>query len=217
MGVGMVPESDVVGSHSPRVRVYIASSLDGFIAGPEDDLSWLTGPDAVNPGGGTDPGALTFDGFISEVGAVLMGRGTFDVVRGLDWWGYGERPVLVATHRALDPGARGKVRAVSGTIREMVTLAKDVAGGKDVYIDGGALIRQAVDADLVDEITVTLAPIALGAGHPLFAGIRKPYPIRIIGHHTFEGGMVQLRAIPANRHVSFVAPMLENRAGRIRP
>lgn len=183
-------------SKSPRVRVYIASSLDGFIAGPGNDLSWLTGPDAANPGGATDSDALTFDRFIADVGAVLMGRGTYDVVQGMEWWGYGKRPVLVATHRPLDNEGRPTVRAVSGTIAEVVALAKEAADGKDVYIDGGELIRQAVDADLIDEITLTLAPIALGSGHPLFAGIQKPYPLHIVAHHTFEGGMVQIRARP---------------------
>lgn len=184
---------------SPRVRVYIASSIDGFIAGPGDDLSWLTGPDAANTGGATDPEALTFDSFIADVGAVLMGRGTFDVVRGMEWWGYGKRPVLVATHRALGEGVRKTVRAVSGSIEEIVAEAKKAARGKDVYIDGGDLIRQAADADLLDDITLTIAPIALGAGHPLFAGIGKRYPLEITGHHTYEGGMVQIRARPHTR------------------
>ena len=178
-----------------RVRVYIASSLDGFIAGPDDDLSWLTGPEAANPGGPTDPDALTFEAFIADVGAVLMGRGTYDVVRGMTWWGYGERPVLVATHRELGE-ARGTVRAVSGSIEALVAEARTAAGEKDVYIDGGDLIRQAVAADLVDELTVTLAPVALGSGHPLFAGLPRRYPLEITGHHTYEGGMVQIRARP---------------------
>lgn len=184
---------------SSRVRVYIASSLDGFIAGPDDDLSWLTGPGAANTGGETDSEALRFDGFIADVGAVLMGRGTFDVVRGMEWWGYGERPLLVATHRELGDGVRETVRAVSGSIEEMVAEAKQAAGGKDVYIDGGDLIRQAADADLLDDITITIAPIALGAGHPLFAGIGKRYPLEINGHHTYDGGMVQIRARPGRR------------------
>ena len=191
--------SDVDATDRPapsRVRVYIASSLDGFIAGPDDDLGWLTGPDAANPGGETDPGALTFDDFFADVGAVLLGRGTFDVVQGMDWWGYGKRPVLVATHRELGTTARATVRPVSGSIQEMVAEAKTAAKGRDVYIDGGDLIRQAAEADLIDEITLTLAPIALGAGHPLFAGIRRRYPLDIVGHHTYEGGMVQIRAVP---------------------
>ena len=178
-----------------RVRVYIASSLDGFIAGPDDDLSWLTGPDAANPGGPTDPDALTFEAFIADVGAVLMGRGTYDVVRGMTWWGYGERPVLVATRRELGE-ARETVRAVSGPIEALVAEARRAAGDKDVYLDGGDLIRQAVAADLVDDLTVTLAPVALGSGHPLFAGLARRYPLEITGHHTYEGGMVQIRARP---------------------
>jgi dihydrofolate reductase len=182
-----------------RVRVYIATSLDGFIAGPGDDLSWLTGPTAANAGGETDPAALTFEGFIADVGALLMGRGTFDVVRGMEWWGYGDRPVLVATHRELGGDVRDTVHAVSGSIEALVAQAKQAAGGKDVYIDGGDLIRQAADADLLDDVTITLAPIALGAGHPLFAGLRNRYPLEITGHHTFEGGMVQIRARPAMR------------------
>lgn len=191
---------------SPRVRVYIASSLDGFIAGPGDDLSWLTGPEAVNRGGDTDPGALTFDAFIAEVGVVLMGRGTFDVVQGMEWWGYGDRPVLVATHRPLDPDGRDTVRAVSGTIQEVVAQAKEAAGSKDVYIDGGNLIRQAAEADLIDELTLTLAPVALGAGSPLFAGIGKHFPVDVVGHHTFDGGMVQIRAVPRRNRVERASP-----------
>lgn len=179
-----------------RVRVYIASSLDGFIAGPSDDLSWLTGPEAVNQGGPTDPDALTFDRFMADVGALLMGRRTFDVVQGMEWWGYGDRPVLVATHRPLGEGARDTVRTVSGSIEEMLGLAREAAGGKDVYIDGGDLIRQAADAGLIDDLTITLAPVALGAGHPLFAGLARRYPMEIVGHHTYEGGMVQIRAVP---------------------
>ena len=187
------------GAGSSRVRVYIASSLDGFIAGPGDDLSWLTGPEAANQGGETDPAALTFDAFIAGVGAILMGRGTFDVVRRMDWWGYGDRPLLVVTHRELGDGVRDTVRAVSGTIEEMVAQAKEAAGRKDVYIDGGEVIRQAAEADLIDDLTITLAPVVLGAGHPLFAGLSRQYRLEVTGHYTYDGGMVQIRARPGRR------------------
>jgi dihydrofolate reductase len=179
-----------------RVRVYIATSVDGYIAGPDDDLSWLMGPDAPNPGGETDPGALTYDAFIADVGALLMGRGTCDVVERLGGWGhYGDRPVLVATHREL-VGVPSTVRSVSGPIEELVAAALEAAGGADVYIDGGDVIRQAAEADLIDDLTITVAPIALGDGHPLFAGLGRRYPLEILSHHTFEGGMVQIRARP---------------------
>jgi dihydrofolate reductase len=184
----------------PQVHVYIATSLDGFIAGPGDDLSWLTGPEGPSAGGPpkpTDPGALSYEAFTATVGTILMGRGTYDVVRGFDMpWFYGEMPILVATRRPLDEGAPPTVRALSGDIREMVAEAKRVAAPKNVYIDGGVLIRQAAEADLIDELTITVAPIALGAGHPLFAGMSKRYPLEVFGHYDFPGGMVQLRARP---------------------
>lgn len=195
----MTETPGAAGSQASRVRVYIASSLDGFIAGPGNDLSWLTGPEAANQGGPTDPEALTFDGFIADVGAILMGRGTFDVVRGMEWWGYGDRPLLVATHRDLGDNLPKSVRAASGSIQEMVAQAKEAARGKDVYIDGGDLIRQAAEADLIDDLTITIAPVALGAGHPLFAGLGQQYRLEVTGHHTYEGGMVQIRAKPAKR------------------
>lgn len=183
-----------------EVHVYIATSLDGFIAGPGDDLSWLTGPEGPTPEGPpapSDPGALSYEAFTRGVGAMLMGRRTYDVVRGFDMpWYYGDMPVLVATTRPLDEGAPPTVRAVSGDVHELVAEAKRVAAPKNVYIDGGVLIRQAAEADLIDELTITLAPIALGAGLPLFEGMPKRYPLEVFGHHDFPGGMVQIRARP---------------------
>ena len=78
----------------------------------------------------------------------------------------------------------------------MVAEARSAAGGKDVYIDGGALIRQACDAGLIDEMTVTLAPVALGAGHALFAGLQRRLPLEIAEVHRHLAGMIQLRLVP---------------------
>jgi dihydrofolate reductase len=146
---------------SQRVRVYIATSIDGFIAGPDDDLSWLDGadPDAEQAQGVThsDPGALDDEEFIGGVGALLMGRRAYDVVRGFDVpWPYGERPVLVATRRPLDSDPPPTVGAVEGSITELIESAKEAAGEHDVYLDGGMLIRQAAEAKLIDELTITI-------------------------------------------------------------
>jgi dihydrofolate reductase len=182
---------------TPQVRVYIATSLDGFIAGPNDDLSWLPGGDQLADTAGTDSDALGYEDFIAAVGALLMGRRTYDVVRGFDLpWPYGDLPVLVATTRTLDAAPPGTVRAVSGPITELIASAKTAAGGKDVYLDGGTLIRQGAESDLIDDLTITMAPIALGSGHPLFAGINKRYPLELLSHHRHPGGMIQIRARP---------------------
>lgn len=181
---------------SGRVRVYIACSLDGFIAGEGDDLSWLPGVDGAMPEPG--PGALGYDDFMAGAGALLMGRRTYDVVTALGVpWPYGDRPVLVATGRPLDPAAE-TVRPVAGTIEELAAAARDAAGGKDVYLDGGNLIRQGLAARLVDELVVTVVPVILGRGIPLFAGMEQRVPLETAGHHSFGGGMVQLRYRPAH-------------------
>ncbi len=187
-----------------RVRVYIACSLDGFIAGPGDDLSWLPGADgeATSESFGTDQGAggLSFEDFMSDVGALLMGRRTYDVVVGFGGaWPYGERPVLVATHRPLQPAAT-HVRPIDGDVSTLIATAQQAAGEKDVYLDGGNLIRQAMDAGLVDELIVTMAPVLLGRGHALFAGVTKRHTLQLLGHDDFGGGMVQLRYRPLTRH-----------------
>jgi dihydrofolate reductase len=177
----------------PRTRVYIACSLDGFIAGPDDDLSWLPGADGAGaPAAESDPGAVAFDDFMAGVGALLMGRRTFDVLQGFGGdWPYGARPVLVATHRALD-GVRPEVRAVTGNIAEIVSAAREAAGGRDVYIDGGDLIRQALDAKLIEHLIVTLVPVVLGHGHPLFAGVAQRHALELEGSYRYAGSMVQL-------------------------
>ncbi len=180
-----------------EVLVYIATSVDGFIAGPDHDLSWLPTDEDLADTLQEDDGALGYEEFIASVGSLLMGRATYDVVRGFDVpWPYGDLPVLVATTRALDDDPPRTVRAVQGSIAELIELAKTAAGAKDVYLDGGELIRQAAESDLIDDLTITVAPIALGSGVPLFAGMSKRYPLEFISHHRHPGGMIQLRARP---------------------
>ena len=166
-----------------RTRVFLASSLDGFIAGPHDEIDWLEGT-----GGEVED---TFGPFFAEIGALLMGRRTFDVLCGFEDWPYGDTPLLVATHRPLH-AVRSTVRPLGGSIVELVEEARRVAGDRDVYIDGGRLVRSALDAGLVDEITVTMIPIVLGAGLPLFAGVARRHPLELGSAREIGGGLVQL-------------------------
>jgi len=179
-----------------RVRVYIATSLDGFIAGEGDDLSWLPTPE---PDEAIDPGALTYETFMADVGALLMGRRTYDVVRGFDAWPYGDRPVLVASHRDLDHDAPCGARRVDGPIAAIVAEAREAAAGRDVYLDGGVMIRQACAANLVDDLVITMVPVALGKGQSLFAGLEQRYGMQLVDVALFPGGMVQLRLVPVSR------------------
>ena len=171
-----------------RIRVYMAMSLDGYIAGEGGDLSWLPTEEVVDPGD-----AVSFDAFMADVGAMLMGRRTYDVVAGFGGlWPYGDCPVLVATHRPLG-APPATVRAVEGSFDDLADAALDAAGGKDVYVDGGRMVQQALQAGRLDELIVTVVPMLLGGGVRLFGDVRVPLgfgpPIRY-------GSMVQLRAAP---------------------
>ncbi|WP_144276184.1 dihydrofolate reductase family protein [Demequina sp. NBRC 110053] len=186
-----------------RIRVFIASSLDGFIAGPHDDIAWLEAPRpewAPMAGGAwasAPSDALDFDGFMADVGAMLMGRGTYDVVRAMGGsWPYGDTPILVATGRPLTD-APPTVTVASAPIANLIEEARTLAEGKDVYVDGGSIIRQALDADLIDEMTVTLHPTVLGAGHALFAGAEHRRHITVTDVRRYGDGMVQLTLVPA--------------------
>lgn len=176
-----------------RVRVYIATSLDGFIAGPADELDWLPGPspDAVLP-----PEVLGFDTFMSQVGAMVMGRRTLEVVLGMEGdWFYGSTPILVPTHRPLQTRI-STVRPASGSIESILDEALALAGGKDVYVDGGTVIRSALDAGRIDHLVVTMIPVILGRGIPLFAGAEKRHAMEILSLVSYGGGMAQIQFQP---------------------
>lgn len=181
-----------------RIRGYLAMSLDGFIAAPDDDVTWLEEPRAsalplaTGEWAATKPTGLEFDDFMSQVGCILMGRRTYDVVRAFGGpWPYGDVPMLVATSRDL-PDAPASVAEASGTITEMVEKARQIAGDRDVYVDGGQTIRAALDAGLVDHIVVTITPTALGAGIPLFAGLTQRADFSVEKVARWGEGMVQV-------------------------
>lgn len=178
---------------SPRVRVYLGCSLDGCIAGPNHDLSFLMErtPSPEDPPGD----GLAFDTFLAQVGALLMGRRTYQVLLDYDAWHYGDRPVLVATHHPLPPApGGGRAWAVQGDIRDLVARAREAAGGKDVYLDGGDLVRQGLDAGLVDELCLTFLPVILGRGVRLWEGLERRQDLVFHPPRTHTAGMVQLSA-----------------------
>ncbi|RLB61764.1 MAG: dihydrofolate reductase [Deltaproteobacteria bacterium] len=180
---------------SSRVRVYMACSLDGFIAGPNDDLGFLDEPARETTEAPAPSRALSFEGFMDQVGAMLMGRRTHDVIAGMGVWPYGDTPVLVATHRDLQPAA-DPVWGVSGNIESLVEQAKEAAGDKDVYLDGGNLVRQGLDAGLVDELCITYVPVLLGgAGIRLFDDLTRQTKLDFVEHHRM-GHMLQVTARP---------------------
>lgn len=153
-----------------HTQYYTATTLDGFIADPDNSLEWLFTRKR------DESGLLSYGAFIAEVGALAMGSTTYEWIIDhefsgkdpTDWkWPY-DIPGWVFTHRALPivPDARIELTsaAVADVHREMVAAA----GGRNIWIvGGGALAGQFADAGLLDEVLVTIAPVTLGAGAPL--------------------------------------------------
>jgi dihydrofolate reductase len=168
-------------------RVYLAMSLDGYIAGPGGDISWLPHEEVE------ETEALTFEQHMAEVGCMLMGRATYDFVAGFEGpWPYGEVPVLVASRRAFEPKVPTVAR-VEGGIAELLKQAQHLAGEGVVYLDGGNLVQQALAAGLVEELVLTQVPKALGEGIALFA---PPLSAFEIVSHARYGSMLQMRLRP---------------------
>lgn len=149
------------------VVYYTAVSLDGFVAGPGDDLGWLFAHEP-EPGGPND-----YEAFIAGVGALLMGRTTFDWVidelaRTGAAWPY-SLPCWVLTTRPLPAAAADiDVRATSASAEQVVTEMRAAAGAADLWcVGGGRTASWLHAAGLLDEIRVTVAPEVLGAGTPL--------------------------------------------------
>jgi dihydrofolate reductase len=181
-----------------RIVGYLAMSLDGFIAGPDDELEWLERPResglplATGAWAATKPQGLEFDDFLASVGCIVMGRRTYDVVAGFDGpWPYGDTPLLVATSRPLASG-RDTVEAVSGAAADTIARAQELAAGNDVYVDGGATIRAVLEAGLLDHLVLTVQPTAIGAGIPLFSGLAVPAEFAVEKVERWGPGFVQL-------------------------
>lgn len=150
-----------------RTVYYTAATLDGFIADPDDSLDWLlTQPN--DPGG-----PFGYEELIGGVGALCMGATTYDwilahLARTGGAWEYA-MPTFVLTHRTFPTPADADVRFASGDVREVHAAMTAVAGGKDLWVVGGGdLAGQVADAGLLDEVVVSIAPVTLGAGRPLF-------------------------------------------------
>jgi dihydrofolate reductase len=153
----------------PLTQYYTASSLDGFIADPENSLEWLFKRDR------DDAGVLSYGRFIAEVGALAMGATTYEWLLEHEVyksdpsgvWPY-EMPCWVFTHRDLPVISGSAVELTDdsvGSVHERMTAA---AGGKNIWlVGGGDLVGQFADEGLLDEILVTFAPVTLGTGAPL--------------------------------------------------
>jgi dihydrofolate reductase len=167
-----------------KISVYIATSLDGFIARKNGDLDWLPAGEE----GGEDFG---YTEFMSTIDYIVMGRNTFEKVLTFGAWNYNKK-VIVLTSRDLiiPPELADKAEALHLSPRELVH-EMDRRGAKSIYLDGGVTIQRFLRESLVDEMTITTTPILLGEGLPLFGVLEKDVKLELIKSVSFKNGFVQ--------------------------
>lgn len=170
----------------PSAHVFIATSLDGYIARKNDDIDWLTGFSAL----GEDHGYNTH---IAAMDGIIMGRGTYEKVATFDQWYY-EKPVLVLSH-SLDPASvpdhlKDKVEFVSATPAEAMNIAAS-RGWNRIYADGGKLIQSFLRAGFIEDMIISRIPILLGDGIPLFGPQDQDIALEHIETKSFPSGLVQ--------------------------
>lgn len=163
-------------------------SLDGYIAGREGDMSFLSSVEAE----GEDYGYNTF---IKGVDAVIMGRKTFDwVLAQTGSLPHSDKLTIVVTHRPLPE--MPNLRSFSGDLGELVNGLKNQSGNT-IYVDGGAsVVDELVRKRLIDEIIVSVIPVLLGGGTRLFDELNVLETLNLIHSKAYPSGLVQLTYVP---------------------
>jgi dihydrofolate reductase len=167
-----------------RVRFYVATSLDGFIADAEGSVDWMAPYDARLYG---------YDRFLDEVGALIMGRRTFELINAVgEDWPYRGKPVFVLTSQALGKAPVGVSAATQGMWEALQQARR--ATHKDIWIVGGAIAMQsALEDGLIDLVEIFLVPVLLGRGVSLLNDLRVRQTLLFDGIEAFPDGVVKLR------------------------
>lgn len=179
-----------------RVQYYTAATLDGYIAGVDDDLDWLTKYSPPDPPPDLKRDTSSYDEFYAGVGALVMGSSTYEwVLEHADEWPYQDKPAFVLSSRELpDAHADADVRIANSTIRELIDDFEAAAGGKSLWVvGGGPVASQFAEEDLLDDVIVTVVPVVLGAGKPLFSRRLPGGPMKLVEAVPSPTGMVELR------------------------
>ncbi|HVY31882.1 MAG TPA: dihydrofolate reductase family protein [Polyangiaceae bacterium] len=166
----------------PRCSVFIATSIDGYIARPDGTFDFLS----IVERPGEDYG---FADFFATVDALVIGRNTYETALSFPEWPYAGKRCIVLTHRET-PTAHGEQFFAGEPAALVDQLA--LAGAQRLYVDGGAVIRQFLLGDLIDDITLSIVPVLLGNGIPLFGSELPEQRLQLQSSKAFESGLVQL-------------------------
>jgi dihydrofolate reductase len=167
-------------------HVFIATSLDGYIARPDGDIGWLLQRDDPDEDHG-------YTAFIADKDAIVMGRGSYEKVLGFEPWPY-DRPVLVLSKQLagtpVPEKLQGKLRFSDLSPREAMRELEE-QGVRRVYVDGGQVVQSFLREGLISDMVVTTVPVLIGAGRPLFGELPADIDLELLASRGFPSGLVQ--------------------------
>jgi dihydrofolate reductase len=169
-------------------HVFIATSLDGFIAREDGAIDWLLERDDPSENHG-------YDEFIAKIDAVIMGRGTFEAVQDVRPWFY-DRPVVVLSATLADQQVPSELEnrvRFSGKSPDQAMAMLEAEGCRRVYVDGGQIIQSFLQFGFIDDMTITQVPILLGRGRSLFGPTASEICLIHEQTRSFPSGLVQSR------------------------
>ena len=168
-----------------NVQLYIAQSLDGFIADSRGGVEWLGRFNAEEDYG--------YEDFMAGVGAVVMGATTYE--QAMSWdipWPYHAVPSWILTHRRLATPSGADVRFAEGSVGIVMAEIEEAVDGNVWLVGGASLVRQFLEARLIDELMLFVVPVTLGEGIPLFQNVPAG-KLKLVGAREFKTGLVELR------------------------
>jgi dihydrofolate reductase len=168
-----------------KISVYIATSLDGFIARLNGGIDWLppTGDAGEDYGYGK---------FISSVDHLVMGRHTYEKALTFNEWPYKNNKVIVlsSSNPRVPSGLADRVEVLNQSPHDLIKMLSG-KGAHNVYLDGGGTIQRFLKEGLIDEITITTVPILIGDGLPLFGTLKHDMNFQLMESRSFKNGLVQ--------------------------
>jgi dihydrofolate reductase len=172
-----------------KTSVFIATSLDGFIARKDGSLDWLEAAETTIPKG-EDCG---YFGFMQSVDALVMGRHTFEKVLSFDNWPYDTKRVIVLSSKALEIPSHlaTKVTNSNETPADLLNRLSS-EGVKHVYVDGGITIQRFLADGLINQMIITVIPVVLGKGRSLFGPMERDLQLSLVTIRSYKFGFVQI-------------------------
>jgi dihydrofolate reductase len=182
-----------MGSDVSRVTVHMAASLDGFIARKDGTVDWMETSDEFAAGEALDPAFV--EAFLKTIDCYVMGARTYETALNFEargfGWSYGDKPVIVLTHRAL-PRTRDTVQFHNGDIAQLVNGRLRPAFRSIWFVGGGAVCGECLRLGLADEVRYSILPVLIGDGIRFFDRLDKDVALHLVEVKAYKTGMVGL-------------------------